>query len=77
MEKSNDIRSEVDRLVYITGLSKGAIVLLVAEMNGVTRQTVYNWLRDQRFPDRARVMFALKEIERDYSEQAASLGLTL
>lgn len=77
MSEENSLNTEINRVVYITGMSRGAIIMLIAEMNGVTRQTVYNWLRDQTFSDRARVMFALTEIERDFSEQAASLGMTL
>lgn len=73
MNTKEPLKKCLAKTVYLTGLSNGAVVMLIAEMNGVTRQTVYAWLNNETFSDRARVLYALQEIERDYTEQSATV----
>jgi len=68
-----DVSKELDRITYLTGINRGGLVMLIAEMNSVSRQSVYQWLRNNEFSDRARVLYALQIIEMDYAEQAATV----
>lgn len=67
------VAKELDRVTYMTGINRGGLIMLIAEMNGVSRQSVYNWLRDNTFSDRARILYALQIIEMDYTEQVATV----
>lgn len=76
-EQELNVEQKIARVMYLTKMTRGQVVLLIAEMNGVSRQSVYNWLLDLSIHNKARIMFALEEIERDFSEQAATSGITL
>lgn len=71
-EQELNVEQKIARVMYLTKMTRGQVVLLIAEMNGVSRQSVYNWLLDLNVPNKTRIMFALDEIERDFSEQAAT-----
>lgn len=77
----NETREEVEmkfvRVMALSGMSRGQLVMLIGEMNGVSRQSVYKWIHDLTFPNKARIMFALEEIERDFSEQAVTAETTV
>lgn len=76
-EQEVNVEQKIAKVMYLTKMTRGQVVLLIAEMNGVSRQAVYKWLLDLTVHNKARIMFALEEIERDYSEQAATMGITL
>lgn len=67
------VAKELDRVTYMTGINRAGLIMLIAEMNDVSRQSVYNWLRDNTFSDRARILYALQIIEMDYTEQVATV----
>lgn len=67
------VAKELDRVTYMTGINRSGLIMMIAEMNDVSRQSVYNWLRDNTFSDRARILYALHIIEMDYTEQVATV----
>lgn len=72
-EQGLNVEQKIARVMYLTKMTRGQVVLLIAEMNGVSRQSVYNWLLDLSVHNQARITLALEEIERDFSEQAATI----
>lgn len=56
------------RVMYKTKLSKGAIVVLIAEMNDVTPKTVYQWLKSDDSLVAGRLNASLEDILKQYEE---------
>lgn len=48
--------------MYKTGLKKGQLIMLIAEMNGVKERQVYNWLAKGSEVEAGRIMASLKDI---------------
>lgn len=64
----SDVLKRFGEVMYRQKLSKGQLVVLIAEMNGVSRQTVYNWLRNGSELEIARMNAALDDIEKESNE---------
>ncbi|QBL97941.1 hypothetical protein EauM23_00048 [Exiguobacterium phage vB_EauM-23] len=58
----SDVLKKLGETMYKTKLSKGQIVVLIAEMNGVSRQSVYSWLKTGKEIEQARINAALDDI---------------
>ena len=56
------------RVMYKTKLPKAALVTLIAEMNGVTPKTVYNWLKSDDHLVAGRLNASLEDILKQYEE---------
>lgn len=56
-------------VMYQRKLTKGKLVIMIAEKNHVSRQTVYNWLKSGSEIEVARMNAALDEIESDLEKQ--------
>lgn len=65
MSDNKGLNNQVDRIVYLTGFKRGVVIQKIASMNGVTRQTVYNWLKEDTFTNRALILYALEQIEKE------------
>lgn len=69
-----DVLKKLGKTMHVTKLSKGQLVLLIAEMSGgVSRQTVYNWIKSEDVTYHARIEACLEEIERDYKAFHSSI----
>lgn len=64
----SDVLKRFGEVMYRQKLSKGQLVVLIAEMNSVSRQTVYNWLRNGSELEIARMNAALDDIEKESNE---------
>lgn len=64
----SDVLKRFGEVMYRQKLSKGQLVVLIAEMNCVSRQTVYNWLRNGSELEIARMNAALDDIEKESNE---------
>ena len=64
----SDVLKRFGEVMYKQKLSKGQLVVLIAEMNCVSRQTVYNWLRNGSELEIARMNAALDDIEKESNE---------
>ena len=64
----SDVLRKLGETIYRTKLTKGQLVVLIAEMNGVSRQTIYNWLKTGTELEQARINAALDDIEKEHAE---------
>ena len=64
----SDVLKRFGEVMYRQKLSKVQLFVLIAEMNGVSRQTVYNWLRNGSELEIARMNAALDDIEKESNE---------
>ena len=55
--------------IYKTGLKKGQLIVLIAEMNGVKERQVYNWLAKGSDVEAGRIMASLKDIIDQHKEE--------
>ena len=51
--------------MYKTKLSKSELVVLIAEMNGVSERQVYRWLAKGGIVESGRIIAALEDIEKE------------
>lgn len=56
------------RVMYQTKLPKGELVVLVAQMNGVTPKTVYQWLKSDDSLVAGRLKATLEQIVLEHSK---------